>query len=85
MDEQEHRGGGGDARAAILTRQVIAEELGETEPVEEVVEDRQGGDALRVEGVCTGMSDFTGRSSIVWFVHAGSPWGRSRRAGRSPW
>ena len=85
MDEQEHRGGGGDARAAIFTRQVIAEELGEADAAQDVVEDGQGGDALRVEGVCSSVRGFPGRSSVEWFVHAWSPWGRSRRAGRYPW
>jgi hypothetical protein len=49
--------------------QVIAEELGEAEPAENVVEDGQGGDALREEGVCTGVSGFPGRSSVVLIVH----------------
>ena len=84
MDEQEHRGGGGDAGAAILTRQVIAEELGEAEPLEEVVEQRQSGHAERAEGVGPGVGGFAGRSRVVVLVQVCSSIGCWCRAKTMP-
>jgi hypothetical protein len=39
-DRDEQGGGGGDARPADLTREVVAEGLVEAEPLEEAIEDR---------------------------------------------
>jgi hypothetical protein len=40
LDQDEQGGGGGDARPAVLTREVVAKELIEAEPLEEAIEDR---------------------------------------------
>jgi hypothetical protein len=54
-DQDEQPGGGGDARPAVLTRQVVAEELIESEPLEEAIEDRQRGEAAGGQGPAGGV------------------------------
>ena len=49
LEQDEQGRGGGDAGAAILAGQMVAEELVEAEPAQEALEDRQGGDPPRVE------------------------------------
>ena len=59
--EQDQQGGrGGDPRAAVLARQVVAEELVEPEPPEEAVEDRQRGDAAGGQGPAGGAGGLAG-------------------------
>ena len=60
LEQEQQPGGGGDARAAVLAREVVAEDRLEAESVEEAVEDRQGGDGVRVEGAARGASDPAG-------------------------
>ena len=40
LEQEQQPGGGGDARAAVLAREVVAEDRLESESVEEAVEDR---------------------------------------------
>ena len=60
LEQERQPGGGGDARAAILAREVIAEDRLESEAVEEAVEDRQGADGVRAECAAGGASDPAG-------------------------
>ena len=75
----------GTRDAAVLAREVVAEELVEAEPPEEAVEDRQGGDRA-ASGGCVrrrarfhrAVEDRAVRPRVV-------PLGQSRRAGMFPW
>jgi hypothetical protein len=60
LEQQQQPGGGGDATAAVLAREVVAEDRVESEPVEESVEDRQGGDGVGAEGAAGGAGDPAG-------------------------
>ena len=72
LDQQEQSGGGGDLGAGILARQAIAEELREPEPPEDRVEDRQGAEAVGVEGASVGLGDLAG--SGLGCGSVGPPW-----------
>lgn len=47
-------------RAAVLAREMVAEDRPESESVEEAVEDRQGTDGVRIEGAAGGACDPAG-------------------------
>ena len=55
----------GTRDAAVLARQVVAEELLEAEPPEEAVEDRQRGDAAGGQGPAGGAGGLAGRCGEV--------------------
>ena len=81
LEQEQQPGGGGDAGAAVLAGEVVAEESLEAEPVEEPIEDRQGADGVGVEGAAGGAGDPAGperwRGLLAWaggFVsHEGLP------------
>jgi hypothetical protein len=46
LDQDQEPGRGGNTRASVLKREMVAEELLEAEPPEYAVKNRQGGDAV---------------------------------------
>ncbi len=68
-DEQKQGRGRGDAGPPILAREVFAEEFLDAEPFEEAIEDRQGADPPRFEGVSLGVCRFPWPSWILVFIH----------------
>jgi hypothetical protein len=81
LEHQQQPGGGRDATAAVLAREIVAEDRRESEPVEEPVEDRQGPDGGRIEGAAGGAGDPPGterwRGGAAWaygsVIHESSP------------
>jgi hypothetical protein len=65
--EQDQQGSGrGDAAPPVFGGEVVAEELLESEPAKESIEDRQGGDAPGVQCAAAGVGDLAG--SWSWGV-----------------
>ena len=60
LEQEQQPGGGGDATAAVLAREMVAEDRVESESVEESVEDRQGTDGVGIEGAAGGAGDPAG-------------------------
>ena len=89
--EQEQYRGIGDAPATVLTREPVAQRLADAEPAEKSVEDRQGADPARVEGLSIGLSDFPGgglgkrtRDAVLLGALHGNDSGRWRGDGENP-
>src|SRR5207342_3564298 len=62
LDEDQEPRGGGDARSPVLAGQVVAEDFLEAQPPEDVVKDRQGGDAAGGQDLAGGV----GRLARPW-------------------
>ncbi len=60
LEQQQQPGGGGDARAAVLAREMVAEDRFESESVAESIEERQCGDGVGAEGAAGGARDPAG-------------------------
>src|SRR5262245_23366443 len=80
LDEHQEPRGGGDAAASVLAGQVLAEEVPQAQPPEDVVEDRQGGDAPGGQGLSGGAGrlagSWGGRGAIrpmIWVLIHGRP------------
>jgi hypothetical protein len=69
-EQEQQPGGRGDPRAAVLAREVVAEDRLDWEAIEEAVEDRQDTDGVRIEGAAGGAGD-----------PAGPEWWRGQLAG----
>ena len=60
LDEDQEPRGGGDPAAPVLAGQGLVEEVPQAKPPEEVVEDRQGGNAPGGQGPAVGMGRLAG-------------------------
>lgn len=60
LEQEDQPGDRGDATAAVLAREVVAEDGLEAEPVEEAVEDRQDTDGEGAEGPACGAGGPSG-------------------------
>jgi hypothetical protein len=60
LDEHQEPRGGGDPGSPVLAGQVIAEDILEAKPPEDVVEDRQSGDAPGGQGLAGGAGHLAG-------------------------
>ena len=66
LQKDQQRGGRRDAGSSVFGGEVVAEELLESEPAKESIEDRQGGDAPGVQCAAVGVGDLAG--SWSWGV-----------------
>src|SRR5512132_844843 len=80
LDEDQQPGSSSDPAAPVLAGQVVAEDVPEAKPSEDLIEDRQGGDAPGGQGPADGVGclagSWCGREGIwpmAWVLIHGSP------------